>query len=61
MYRAEVCEAEILIGKKIQKKPVAWIAGKQSRSKYHRSLMKKYKWASHHPWLPVAPDPPEPE
>ena len=27
---------------------------------FHSSLYKKYEWASRYPWLPVAPDPPEP-
>jgi hypothetical protein len=28
---------------------------------YHAALVKKYRWAVDHLWLPVAPDPPEPE
>ena len=28
---------------------------------YHESLAGKYEQAARHPWLPVAPDPPEPE
>jgi hypothetical protein len=28
---------------------------------YHDSLMRKWARASQYPWLPVAPDPPEPE
>ena len=28
---------------------------------YHRMLADKYSWAANHPWLPVTPDPPEPE
>jgi hypothetical protein len=28
---------------------------------YHESLRRKYEFAASHPWLPVAPDPPEPE
>jgi hypothetical protein len=28
---------------------------------YHAALRKKYEWAARYPWLPVEPDPPEPE
>jgi hypothetical protein len=28
---------------------------------YHREMAAKYEWASRHPWLPVAQDPPEPK
>jgi hypothetical protein len=28
---------------------------------YHAGLRRKYELASHRPWLPVEPDPPEPE
>jgi hypothetical protein len=28
---------------------------------YHLSLVEKYSQAARYPWLPVAPDPPEPE
>lgn len=31
------------------------------RWRYHDSLAEKYKEAARSPWLPVAPDPPEPE
>jgi hypothetical protein len=31
------------------------------RAAYHSSLAWKYEWAGRHPWLPVWPDPPEPE
>jgi hypothetical protein len=27
---------------------------------YYRQLIAKYEWAARYPWLPVAPDPPEP-
>jgi hypothetical protein len=27
---------------------------------YHAAMARKYKYAANHPWLPVAPDPPEP-
>jgi hypothetical protein len=29
--------------------------------RYHEALDKKYRFAALHPWLPVEPDPPEPE
>ena len=28
---------------------------------YHAALRRKYEWAARRPWLPVEPDPPEPE
>jgi hypothetical protein len=28
---------------------------------YHASMLAKYQFAASHPWLPVPPDPPEPE
>jgi hypothetical protein len=31
------------------------------RLQYYASLVEKYEWSASHPWLPVAPDPPEPE
>jgi hypothetical protein len=31
------------------------------RSEYHRRLRRKYERAARYPWLPVAPDPPEPK
>jgi hypothetical protein len=31
------------------------------RREYHQAMMVKYRWAAHRPWLPVAPDPPEPK
>ncbi len=27
---------------------------------WHQSMARKYEYAARHPWLPVAPDPPEP-
>jgi hypothetical protein len=27
---------------------------------WHESMARKYEYAAHHPWLAVAPDPPEP-
>jgi hypothetical protein len=32
-----------------------------SRSAWHEALRRKFEYAATHPWLPVAPDPPEPE
>jgi hypothetical protein len=34
---------------------------KAKRPSRHRELYEKYIYAAHHPWLPVAPDPPEPK
>ena len=31
------------------------------QSEHHRAMREKYERASRYPWLPVAPDPPEPE
>jgi hypothetical protein len=31
------------------------------RAGYHRSLTEKYDFAARYPWLPIAPDPPEPQ
>jgi hypothetical protein len=28
---------------------------------YHMAMAAKYEWAARYPWLPVWPDPPEPE
>ncbi len=32
-----------------------------AKNEWHLLLIDKYKYASNHPWMPVAPDPPEPE
>lgn len=32
-----------------------------AKHKWHSMLAKKYEHAARYPWLPVAPDPPEPE
>ena len=31
------------------------------RADHHASLARKYERAARYPWLPVEPDPPEPE
>ena len=33
----------------------------EQRAGYYARLVAKYRRAARHPWLPVAPDPPEPE
>jgi hypothetical protein len=33
----------------------------EPRAAYHWALAEKYSRAARYPWLPVAPDPPEPE
>jgi hypothetical protein len=30
-------------------------------AKYHEAMSRKYEHAARYPWLPVAPDPPEPK
>jgi FtsZ-interacting cell division protein ZipA len=37
------------------------VALSRRRMDYHRDLAEKYERAARYPWLPVAPDPPEPE
>jgi hypothetical protein len=39
----------------------AQTAGDHSGAAYHASMLAKYQRAHLFPWLPVAPDPPEPE
>src|SRR5947209_518836 len=34
---------------------------RRSKSTYHSALRAKYERAARYPWLPVAPDPPEPK
>jgi hypothetical protein len=36
-------------------------AAPAARLDWHRAIERKYEYAARHPWLPVAPDPPEPE
>lgn len=31
------------------------------RAEHHELLARKYEQAARHPWLPVEPDPPEPD
>ena len=38
----------------------SWRAEAQCYATYYRSLRLKYERAARYPWLPVAPDPPEP-
>jgi hypothetical protein len=38
-------------------KAPAWL----SLADHHRAMESKYRYAACYPWLPVAPDPPEPE
>jgi hypothetical protein len=38
-----------------------WTAETRGRAEYYAALGKKYHKAATKPWLPVAPDPPEPE
>lgn len=33
----------------------------RARNEWHILMAEKYRLAARHPWLPVAPDPPEPE
>ncbi len=33
----------------------------QPLREHHDALVRKYTFAARHPWLPVSPDPPEPE
>ena len=33
----------------------------QEKSDWHKAMGEKYKFASERPWMPVAPDPPEPK
>jgi hypothetical protein len=42
--------------------PVSFKGPKGERLATHYDLLRlKYEWAARYPWLPVAPDPPEPE
>jgi hypothetical protein len=34
---------------------------RRKKQRYYYQLIMKYDYASRHPWLPVAPDPPEPK
>jgi hypothetical protein len=36
-------------------------ANVQMKLTYHNALWNKYRRAARHPWLPIEPDPPEPE
>jgi hypothetical protein len=39
----------------------SWRMSQARRIAYHESMMEKYARAARYPWLPVEPDPPEPE
>ena len=39
----------------------AWRMSQERRIAYHQAMKQKYERASRYPWLPVLPDPPEPE
>jgi hypothetical protein len=39
----------------------AWRQSQRRRIAYHEAMIQKYQRAARHPWLPVAPDTPEPE
>jgi hypothetical protein len=58
--QAQLCEVRVFISK-IERKPEAWLAGNKARFEHHLAMMRKYQQAARRPWLPVAPDPPEPK
>ena len=58
--RAQLCEVNKFIGE-IDRKPAAWIAKNHARFEHHLAMMRKYERAARYPWLPVTPNPPEPE
>jgi hypothetical protein len=33
----------------------------RAKLRWHEAMAEKYRWATHYPWLPVGPDPPEPD
>lgn len=37
------------------------VINEKAKIQYHLDLWFKYQWAADYPWLPVMPDPPEPE
>ena|SRR5437870_4357658 len=39
----------------------SWRMSQARRIAYHESMKKKYERTARYPWLPVPPDPPEPE
>jgi hypothetical protein len=38
----------------------AYIGLKTEKGRWHEFMRRKYDYYGHHPWLPVPPDPPEP-
>jgi hypothetical protein len=52
--------------KLVRQGPIILFAGSSDdpimrRLEWHESMRLKYDWAARYPWLPVGPDPPEPE
>jgi hypothetical protein len=33
----------------------------RAKLRWHEAMAEKYGWAARYPWLPVGPDPPEPD
>jgi hypothetical protein len=33
----------------------------RAQLRWNEAMAEKYRWAARYPWLPIAPDPPEPE
>jgi hypothetical protein len=53
-HKVEACGIALGIRPDPEHRWEAWIA-------YHMMLSRKYERAAAHPWLPIAPDPPEPK
>ena len=39
----------------------AYFGLKTEKGRWHEFMRRKYDYYGHHPWLPVPPDPPEPD
>jgi len=39
----------------------AYVGIKTEKGRWHEAMRRKYDYYGRHPWLPVPPDPPEPE
>jgi Tfp pilus assembly protein PilE len=50
-----------IINEKLEKASVLGAELSRRRLEFHAELKEKYDRATRYPWLPVAPDPPEPE